>query len=532
MPTMNSFSTEEEEGASKSSQSASSRNVGSNTLENYDFNYMTPERYSNQTVIQSKKKLQGHFPLVSIAPSRNRSDIVPAKKKLISPWKSVKNRNKLRTLPTHPLSLHSTYRNEDTTCDADIDESSDSTYQKLRTTTTTAGTSKTSSMSSSGTRSSRSQNVIEKHIHHHGNNSVTAFLTPPRGFIRSSPLLEFSPLSLSNDSSCSSSIESENSTSKNSLLKSTCDEEAKVVDEQSMKKKPIPTTLYFRSFHRRSNRQYATAEMTSNRFNKKSKCITRIKRTSFHPYRNKFRCAISTKLTIKCIVCICIYCVITFLSASIRINQLEFEGKVKVIDEFKSLHIGKGNLRRDFAHATTNNNISVFQDSNQRIAFKRTLGGFYAVFTPNNNDSETFQTKTRRRFQQGNKSVGVTSVTDLKRSDHPRIFSFSSMDKFPKNRVVREMVMYPTIFSDNTQLYGIRDSGDPALANMEPIVDDENSECVPMQEWQKMHHPSCNSFHELNMSIDKVELVGKNGFSRDAWKVGLNDETVILKTPK
>lgn len=61
----------------------------------------------------------------------------------------------------------------------------------------------------------------------------------------------------------------------------------------------------------------------------------------------------------------------------------------------------------------------------------------------------------------------------------------------------RKVQVYPSDFTDITQLYGILDSGDERMKTMElrePLV---QGECVPMQEWQTTFHPTCNGMHEV-----------------------------------
>ena len=218
-----------------------------------------------------------------------------------------------------------------------------------------------------------------------------------------------------------------------------------------------------------------------------------------------------------------------------KINQVNMRGKTEAMKTFTKLRVRKGNIRDKFIYPVKNGKTSSFQDSSQSITMKRAFGGFYPVFYVNDVSNE-LKAKKRRRIEaidHSNQFPPHPIGMRMPRADyHPRMFSFSPMENFPKNHFVREMIMYPTVFSDNTQLYGIRDSGDPALSEMEPIVPDENTECEPMEEWQKIHHPYCNGVHELNLSVDDVKLIGKNGYWRNAWKVDFHDETVILKTPK
>ena len=80
-------------------------------------------------------------------------------------------------------------------------------------------------------------------------------------------------------------------------------------------------------------------------------------------------------------------------------------------------------------------------------------------------------------------------------------------------------------------------------------MDLNESQCVPIEDWQSGHHPLCNTLHELDLihlrdfSGNNVELVGKQGYWRNAWRIDLvkNEifpntgeviDSFILKTPK
>ena len=129
---------------------------------------------------------------------------------------------------------------------------------------------------------------------------------------------------------------------------------------------------------------------------------------------------------------------------------------------------------------------------------------------------------------------------------HPRLFNIegSSHQEFesPQPRAIQE---YPAEFSDNTQFYSVLPSDDTRLRKMEIREPLASKECVPMQEWQTTFNPSCNGMHELDLvrMEDKdqngsLQLFGKKGFWRNAWRVDLlgenqrlqDRETVVLKT--
>ena len=61
----------------------------------------------------------------------------------------------------------------------------------------------------------------------------------------------------------------------------------------------------------------------------------------------------------------------------------------------------------------------------------------------------------------------------------------------------------------------------------DPFVD--KSECIPMNSWQEIFYPTCNSFHEIYFATDSVNIIGQGGW-RNAWKVNHGiDEEIILK---
>lgn len=98
-----------------------------------------------------------------------------------------------------------------------------------------------------------------------------------------------------------------------------------------------------------------------------------------------------------------------------------------------------------------------------------------------------------------------------------------------------EIELYPSDFTDNTQLYGVLDSSDEALQPMEMRAPYADETCIPMEDWQTTFHPSCNGMHELDMtglSGDDVSLFGMNGFWRNAWKVDSGKDRIVLKTLK
>ena len=116
---------------------------------------------------------------------------------------------------------------------------------------------------------------------------------------------------------------------------------------------------------------------------------------------------------------------------------------------------------------------------------------------------------------------------------HPQIFNMHSNRKGDLNNGIkvrsfkRYIDRYPAVFSDNTQLYGIRSSDDEALSKME-IADTLNSdECVPMNEWQMAYYPSCNEIHALDIKNldgdimgETISLLGTKGYWRNVVRLG------------
>jgi hypothetical protein len=124
----------------------------------------------------------------------------------------------------------------------------------------------------------------------------------------------------------------------------------------------------------------------------------------------------------------------------------------------------------------------------------------------------------------------------------PRIVSLSDTELILSRPRSRVLDIDRTPFTDNTQLYGLRDSSDEALSRMETASrnNDDNGECLS-EPWHNVYQPSCNAFHELDMvHIDDVQdggtitLFPKQGFWRNAWKVDFpfSHDSYILKTAK
>jgi hypothetical protein len=249
-------------------------------------------------------------------------------------------------------------------------------------------------------------------------------------------------------------------------------------------------------------------------------------------------------LIIKSLVLILIYCVSAFVFMTMTLPQYPIDDKIEKMRRFQVNKVREAYRPTVINYeARSNRRMTIFQDSHERLAIKRTMGGIYPIYSLEQ-EEKTFNKLNKRR------SSGLGDLDfnmyDLKRSSvskmghSPRSFSSDQRYSASKSHVVRELSLYPTVFSDNTQLYGIRESGDPALSKMEPLIEDKSSECTPMADWQTAYHPTCNGMHEMDLvNLDDVKMVGKKGYWRSAWKVDLGPvhasnpmESLILKTPK
>lgn len=78
------------------------------------------------------------------------------------------------------------------------------------------------------------------------------------------------------------------------------------------------------------------------------------------------------------------------------------------------------------------------------------------------------------------------------------------------------------VYSDVTQTYPAVDSSDTVSMEKRFFPQHETDEsCVPMAEWQKKSHPSCNNMHEINfpeeMKLLHLEIFATKGFWRHTW---------------
>ena len=164
----------------------------------------------------------------------------------------------------------------------------------------------------------------------------------------------------------------------------------------------------------------------------------------------------------------------------------------------------------------------VVEDEEQRvrnittISLQRSFGGLHLAFHRYAQQIKFNEFERNTGFGSLDKQLyDVSEASATKKS--PRIIQLHNYNKRGPTHLKRFIDIYLTFFSDNTQLYGFLDSGDEALAPMEKRMDLNESQCVPIEDWQSGHHPLCNTLHELDFihlrdfSGNNVELVGKQG---------------------
>lgn len=180
-----------------------------------------------------------------------------------------------------------------------------------------------------------------------------------------------------------------------------------------------------------------------------------------------------------------------------------------------------------------------------KIASSQGLLGFQAILPVNlppavdDLDEEPSFEFTDRDFYSSTPEHGTSAGRRI-----VALHGLSNDNALPPSRLVQQ---YPAEITDNTQLYGILDSGDEHISTLEMRAPYVQGECVPMQEWQTTFNPSCNGMHELDMpgmgddrNEDDFKLFGMNGFWRNAWRYDSTGEhgsvserdTVVLKTLK
>lgn len=158
--------------------------------------------------------------------------------------------------------------------------------------------------------------------------------------------------------------------------------------------------------------------------------------------------------------------------------------------------------------------------------------------------SPTKKIKTKQAFNSVDQKMFDADAKSTTKSARVLYLHDSIIEK--AGPISRRIQLYPSDFTDNTQLYGVLESDDERLSRMELRDPYSDEHCVPMQEWQTTFHPSCNGMHEMALDhmgsdVDNdANLFGTKGFWRNAWKVDIlgnhhrseDRETVVLKTLK
>ena len=362
--------------------------------------------------------------------------------------------------------------------------------------------------------------------------------TPPKGVIRESPSIDYSPLSLSFDSISSSSI--------------SC------------------SSLKFKSRHR-LRKQFKVKAITHNlrpseaRVNYRSDRMSRFgyseprrdenvgKKASGSFWKNLLRkilkfCSWTTKGDTMFLLSLIIF-LYSFLMVVLvePLTLLGFDVESVKHAEFESFKTyGKSNRRRIYYdyEDLLKPHRNVIHDRNAKVMMKHTMGGLRLITKHRGAAEKQLQNMNMKRHVSGLRpqarnmySQNISDVIPVVGVRRSRIFNFHPNEIPSYRHIVRELTIYPTVFSDITQLYSMLDSADPAISNMEPLVNNDSEECTYTQEWQSVHHPSCNIIHEIELGdSEDTTLIGKKGYWRNAWRVNfsfnLSSETAILKTPR
>jgi hypothetical protein len=76
----------------------------------------------------------------------------------------------------------------------------------------------------------------------------------------------------------------------------------------------------------------------------------------------------------------------------------------------------------------------------------------------------------------------------------------------------------------------------PPLKSNSKTNDDITDECIPIDDWQTMSYPSCNTFHEVdstNIIPQKSESwihMINSGMNRDVWEMKSSNDRLVMKT--
>ncbi len=253
-----------------------------------------------------------------------------------------------------------------------------------------------------------------------------------------------------------------------------------------------------------------------------------------------------TSLVRKMLLLIFVYSVAMSMLFSKFINAADFNSKF--YEELKSQYSRETRAMSRPRSVSIPQHDSPFSEQlfiDGALTIRRSLGGFHTFHDIHENErgssGKAYSSKGFLHVDNGMYHHRTSSSTEGTR---PRIYHFGLEDGMVRRRT-RRLDLPQTTFSDNTQLYGILSSDDPALSRMEPSLSEDNDGCDP-EPWQNEYYPSCNSMHELDiLRVDdmnggaKTKLFKKQGYWRNAWQVDLPSfsertpiESCILKTPK
>jgi len=472
------------------------------------------------------------------------SNITKSKSSLHRKWRKKSMQVKKKKYKVPPRSVQEAFA-----CDADV-EDSDSTIDMDKTTDVTAETSGTSSLSFEST-SKKDYNFEEV--------MQEVMVTPPRG-IYSLPFTEYSPLSSDTfHSSSSSSGSPDCNKSQSGKTSSMWYSEQRQCSTRKfpsiLSAIPLPQSshLPFKETIVDVDKQIRFATKVNKLLldmGRVISCIQSKARVARIGIISLYR-TFNSNAKIRCMVFIMLYSTSILLFTALKLNQIQphrsGEGIMfRKLHEFKSYkpRVSFSYNRKLRSNFRPKQRLLVFEDSIERVAMRQTLGGLQPVYNLAHKEHTLGKVKNNRGNGLGTIDANMyeTQVSAVNAEiTRPRVIHLAGEDDNNRNRPgVRELNLYLTSFSDNTQLYGIRDSDDPALSKMEPFIQDENNECVPIADWQSAYHHSCNDMHSLDLIHEdegEVQLFGKKGFWRQAWRVdmltpGSKTEVFILKTPK
>lgn len=128
-------------------------------------------------------------------------------------------------------------------------------------------------------------------------------------------------------------------------------------------------------------------------------------------------------------------------------------------------------------------------------------------------------------FHFSNEIHGISYLRDAPygESRTPRVFYLDQQLRSLKWKPTISRIVFE---EDQTIFYRL------TTTDEEEVVMEENGECVPMAEWQKMSFPTCNTIHEEDLQEQQTILLGRGGV-RNVWRVDPSDGSpseAVLKT--